>query len=497
MKKSDSGNTKYILYNLNLGCPLRVFDTNGNCNNVEVEYEEALRIRDRELQNGVQLKIMSIKEYINYCKKIISNTELMRKHDELCNDIREKLDRDLPKELKDQIKYDYEKKDRNINGFPSITKCDDNDDIKVNMWKRLEVYRDYIHNKIAFNDDDELLTGIDSTIINIKSAWEWYSKGKREKAVKCIDNIIRNVIDDVFFVSDLDKSYALRQVAPFEELRKAGKDYTLMMEHPLSLYRARVSDDKILKDRLEMVHRPYKSNEKIKRQRFTSAGIPALYLASTSYACWLELGKPQKDFYVSAFRPNEQGEKLKILNLVITQEMIDGFYQGSNDKWDVRRKELQNKMLIMWPLVMATSYKYIDFDENQDEYIIPELVMYSIKNFGIDGIAYISKNLEYDLQFQIGVNIVLPVYKEKLNNGYGKVCEYFEMTKPQDYFGILPDKYMNCQSGSFIYDIYYAGEGAHYRPKTNSDNGGKTYGEMEFARFDNYLTNMEYEKYLK
>lgn len=71
------------------------------------------------------------------------------------------------------------------------------------------------------------------------------------------------------------------------------------------------------------------------------------------------------------------------INLVIVEEMANGFYNAPIDKENIRRKELQDKMISFFPLVMATSYKYLDLHEDKVEYIIPELVMRSLKKFGI------------------------------------------------------------------------------------------------------------------
>ncbi len=208
-------------------------------------------------------------------------------------------------------------------------------------------------------------------------------------------NIISRFINDPFFVSDLDKSYALRQVAPFKELQtNAPSYYENMNEHELTLFRSRISSDEILTSRKSMVHRPYKSNEKISQQRFTCNEMPALYLAATSYTCWLETGKSKNSFYVSAFKANEEGKKLKILNLIVTEEMINGFYNPFIDGGKFRNKELQKKLIILWPLVFATSFKIKNHQEaEKTEYIIPELVMRCLKELDIDGITYVYQNL--------------------------------------------------------------------------------------------------------
>jgi hypothetical protein len=346
---------------------------------------------------------------------------------------------------------------------------------------------------LAFNDDSDLLNEVRDNVRHIKAAWKLYQKGNVEKATEQVEKILQKYVDDPFFVAPLEKCYALKQIAYYDEWHRAGVDYSSMQQHPITLYRGRVSE-KRLYGRKEMLHRPYVKNEKISRQRFTCEGMPALYLATTSYACWLELNKPDKDFYVSAFIPDENANNLKILNMAVIQELINGSYHEMTDGDYSRRKELQNKMLAFMPLVQATSYKYVETKKDGEEYIIPELVMRSLKKLGIDGVAYLSKHLEYDLQMQIGINVVIPVYKEHLDNGYGKVSKYFKMTKPELFSQKLKDRYEKYKTGSYISDIYYR-QGQCYRPTTSQADGAERYGDTVFAKFDNYLVNMETSYY--
>lgn len=57
------------------------------------------------------------------------------------------------------------------------------------------------------------------------------------------------------------------------------------------LYRARASKSNYLYGRDEMFHIPYDKRSKVGNQRFSVSGMPCLYLASSSYICWEELGR--------------------------------------------------------------------------------------------------------------------------------------------------------------------------------------------------------------
>lgn len=403
---------------------------------------------------------------------------------------------DLCKEMLDliennpEIEYYSQRMDRNINDCPSVTKGEKSENIKEELEERLDRYYEKLGMNIAFSEDAELLKETQDNTELIKKALNLYHKD-RDKAIKQIEIILKKYIDDQFFVTELGKCYGMRSIAYYDELHDSTTNCEKFKEHPLTLYRARISKHKLCK-REDMLHRPFKKNEKIcAKQRFICEGMPALYLATTSYACWLELGKPENDFYVSSFIPDKRGERLKVLNMIVTPEMINGFYNPAWDKEDLRRKEIQNKMLSFFPLVIATSFKYSA--GNKDEYIIPELVMRCLRRFNIDGIVYLSKNLEHDIQLHSVVNVVLPIYKDQLQDEYGKITRFFRISKPE-LFMPQSKKYEKAKNGSFFSDIFHEKKQQYsYEPTITTIEGQKMiYGETDFCQFDNYLCELNH-----
>ena len=120
--------------------------------------------------------------------------------------------------------------------------------------------------------------------------------------------------------------------------------------------------------------------------------------------------------------------------------------------------------------------------------------MRSLKKFEIDGVAYLSKHLEHDLQLQIGVNIVILIYKESLDEGYGPVSRYFKISKPELYSEQAKETYAQYKGGSYIYDIYCRKKDS-YQPSVNFADGGQLYGDTVFAKFDNYMVNNDLKYY--
>lgn len=51
-----------------------------------------------------------------------------------------------------------------------------------------------------------------------------------------------------------------------------------------------------------MLHHPFKLRGKTGNYRFSIPGVTSLYLANSSYGCWIEMGRPSEhDFNVSPF----------------------------------------------------------------------------------------------------------------------------------------------------------------------------------------------------
>lgn len=373
--------------------------------------------------------------------------------------------------------------DRNLVNFPSIVRLDAIDSVEVTLEDRLSKYKDFICDCKVF--DVTVLDEVSKNIDLIKKAWSEYNCKNESIAKKNIEKILNKYIKDDFFVSDLDKTYGIKQFAHHDLLADANfKD--LMRNHEITLFRARESNQE-LQEVKDMLHRPYKADESIPMQRFTRNGMPALYLSTTSYAAWLEINKPDT-FYAASFIPNEEGKKLKILNLVITEELINGIYKMEYEEAP-RRKELQEKMLSFFPLVIATSFKYNC--KNKNQYIIPELVMSCLKDFNIDGVSYLSKHLSHDLQLMLGVNIAIPVYKDQLiDNKYGNVVKFFEITKPVEFSQTKAKIYSKYKEGSYYSDIFC--DDNPYQTHLEIDGVELNYQKKVFVSYDNYLVNQKH-----
>lgn len=237
--------------------------------------------------------------------------------------------------------------------------------------------------------------------------------------------LYQNMGMTVFFVSSLNTSYAFRGAASHRDQMPSiiDVDDESQQNYPLSFFRCR--KEKEIKSREELLHVPLTKRSLSSSNRFSLPGIPCLYLASTTFCCWNELGQPN-EMTAAAFRLNEKGEDLKILNLVISQRLIDGMDYDPFKPMP----PLAFKMRVFFPLIIATSISTLQQDTTgyKPEYTISHLIMRSLKKLGIDGVAYLSARIDDEFQYPHGVNLAIPIFSDSTKQVYGDVSQCFEMT---------------------------------------------------------------------
>jgi len=254
--------------------------------------------------------------------------------------------------------------------------------------KGLELFE----NKIAkLSTDKEINNRIIAELENIKmtnkillSVISSYLLGNSGDAYK----ILENVLENDFWQDRIAK------------LIEKDVSFTNSESH---LIRIRASKDQI-SNREEMFHIPFSKRHLVANQRFSIAGLPCLYLGSSIYVCWLELGR--KDFgelWIAGFQTQT---KFKILNLAYDLNIIMNLYDQSK----IDLEQFVNYFLL-WPLVMTCSFqvKYSGAPFHE-EYIIPSLLLQWItfKNKNIVGLKYLSTKLENYENPAFGVNYVFP-----------------------------------------------------------------------------------------
>lgn len=398
-----------------------------------------------------------------------------------------KVSEENPMGLSEEVRsYDLWKKeydDKFLRGFPLPVKIKNSSEYKNKLKEELDRYINCL-NRPAFIYEDGLLEFVENErnlILNILD----HSKSIEEIETEIIQ-ILSLFKDNSFFVSDLDTSYAFRGIAPFADLQSGGYavNYKKMLDTRLTFYRARIKkpgDSRDISEVKDMLHLPYDLREKAKESRFSNAGLPGLYLGTTTYICSKECRwNGIDDLYASIFTPNSRGKKLRVLNLVISPALIGGIYVYK-DNPETRHK-LQNAMLKIFPLVLATSFTVEEETEEKDHYIISQLLMRAAHKCNIDGIAYLSMQGENELQYPQGVNLALPGDDITEAKQYSEKCSGFDVSKPVLYrnqSGGNKESYINENFKRFSATIEMDGKRENYK-NTN------------FGRFDDYLASINW-----
>ncbi|UED78410.1 RES domain-containing protein [Lysinibacillus sp. CD3-6] len=346
------------------------------------------------------------------------------------------------------------------------------DAVKYKLEKYLEVVRERHLVK------QEVFEQIKGTVNAIIKAIDAYYNADISTAKNLILSILRRYQNEPFIYSNLNESYAFRGLAHID---KDLADDSIR-HAPLSFFRARKGIENY--KHTDLLHIPFNQRGLVGTQRFSIAGVPCMYFGTTSYVCWLEMDKPaDREFNISSYiLPSN----LQILNLAIPYNLLFGLsikemYKGS----------LQNMMEI-FPLVIATSIKVKEEKRAfHSEYIISQLIMQSLSDLKIDGIAYISKRVNGDaLNFLHCVNLAIPM-KNNHHSEYSSFAKEITLTEPVNFaeyknLKVLPT---NMSKRAFVNnfkeyngEIWYLGM-------------ARSYNEIEFSKLDDFIVNQPHKRF--
>ncbi len=253
----------------------------------------------------------------------------------------------------------------------------------------------------------------------IKWVVENYNEYRGE--VKKIANSIKRAVNLYYKSNFMSAIQSIKRIVDGGNLlscdeKMNNKDYAN------ALFKARVAESTENIKHKDMLHIPFDRRNIVSSQRFSLSGTPCIYMAKSSYTCWLELNKPEENkFFVSAFKLSKPKEFLDLTCL--TWEKLE---DGIEDKNDIKAK------LCTFPLIIATSFLV---DENtgrafHSEYIISELLMNVIAiSDKYDGVAYFSKKFS-DKKRYYPINVCFALLAKFNNEKYTSDIDDFAWTNP-------------------------------------------------------------------
>ena len=379
----------------------------------------------------------------------------------------------------------------NLNNFSLPLTVESNSVYRKKLEQKFEEYINFL-NRPAFIYESSTIEFVKEECKCILKALDSLIGSNKKVAENMLGKILDSFQNNIFLVSDLDKSYSFRGIAPFVGLQ--NKDYSAlyetMMNADLTFYRVRTKPKDAkedIADKEDILHLPYNLREKACSMRFTPAELPGLYLGSTTFICSKEVGWNKKDeLYASVFVPNDKGKKFKILNMAVSQALINGIY-NRNSGYNEIQHNLQNAMLKIFPLVMATSFSVQNEEKEKHQYLISQELMRCASKNGIDGIAYLSMKGDDEFQYPQGINLAIPATDISENNLYSEKCSGFKISKP-----IMYCKQTGGDKKSYINNIYTKQDpsGVESFPAKVCINGKKVfYGDTSYGKFDDYLVS--------
>ena len=221
-----------------------------------------------------------------------------------------------------------------------------------------------------------------------------------------------------------------------ENIPKLVQDMRHFSNGDDSLYRVRCSDSE-LSERKDMFHIPFHLRHLVGTQRYSIAGLPCLYLGTSIYVCWQEMGKPDLNkMYLSRFKC-VNSDNVKVINFSYSLETLKKndfekfFFVESEDA----NEELQIAYLVMYPLLIACSYnRAFNGGAFNIEYIIPNLLLQWIskEKSVVSGISYFSTKTPQLRHSKVGINFVFPPDRTspKLEGFCPQLKRNFNLTKP-------------------------------------------------------------------
>lgn len=308
----------------------------------------------------------------------------------------------------------------------------------------------------------------------IKDVLTNYYSGDIVLAYTMIERLIKEYKRNGIIFSKLSKSYSFN----YYVIENRKWDCFLF-------YRARVGDISNENKEDVLKHTPFDKISKIGSNRFSIPGQPCLYLGSTSYDCWIEMGRPDdREFNVGCILLKKDYE---IINL-------------STDIWVFleamkRLKEQADKEMIFKSYLLSQITSFCIDEDNRNfksEYVISQLISLACKSNTINGISYISKRVSTnEFGHNICMNLALFIpYEQGVKYSKSMISE-MKIGTPINYayFNKLKRASLNLSFEPLPYELKQGaiaiGDFENQIP----------YRETDFYDYDKYLRQITLKKY--
>lgn len=386
----------------------------------------------------------------------------------------------------------------NHEDFSIPQKVNSNSDYVKRLSEILSYYQQTLRDSISTKYEATLINDVDFICTTLLKALHLGLTGKLDEMDEKIKNLIAYYLDDEFWISELDHNYAFRGLTYYEQLHSQGSEqrYEELKENDLTFFRAVCQ--KKTPDITRMLNCPFSSISYASAGRFSKQGVSCMYLGTTSYVCAKELRfdeKTSSHLFVSAIKFNEIGKKLKILNLVSSKYL--NIYDRRMDGDNKIRKQIWLSHLKLYPIIIATSFVVENHADNETkyEYLLSQSLMRTLKENGIDGIAYASKrDSNSDSAFPHNINLAIIVDDVSEENDYGTLKNYLSITEPvkltQSFVDKISESNDDIKHQSYVNSNFC--DLNNFNSKTHWLGDSVLYSRLPYSIFDDYLVNQQF-----
>lgn len=304
------------------------------------------------------------------------------------------------------------------------------------------------------NADDESLQIIAAFTTQILASLDSYYKADIAESNNIVFELVKEIGDNPFAVNSVTNSDA----------------FPGNKSNELQFFRSRLGTPNRAFTAKDMLHLPNSMRAKSGNYRFSIPGNPSMYLANSSYGCWIEMGCPAEiDFNVS---PILLEGNQRVFNLAVSIRDFRCLNEFEKDR--------VHCWLKLYLLAIATSYVIKEESRTfRSEYIISQSLMMACKKMKYDGIAYYSRRVDNEV-FALGaINLALFV------DYVGEYSAMIKHIKIDDAFNYALYKQLNNSLKYKEYRLRSTDTG--YITNIGSFERQYPYRETDFYDFDKFL----------
>jgi hypothetical protein len=265
--------------------------------------------------------------------------------------------------------------------------------------------------------------------------------GRASLAYQEFDDVLANKDVDVISLSALLREANIRHLDTIS--LKGGQAFLEASTRPI-MYRMRVPNSPVPNglSREEIFHVPFELRHLVHNQRYSNAGLPCLYLGSSTWVCWEELGRPDLDkVFVSLFR---FAEDVSVLDFHLPPMEAWARYQQVQKALKEPPSPYRKSPLVfletygphfiqdyirLWPLIAACAVKRSTPGSFHPQYIIPQMLLQWVcSEEKVDGIRYFSTRSTW--QGCTHANLAFPTRNIKHTGRCSHLQKKFWLTNP-------------------------------------------------------------------